>query len=481
MFNFEAYSFVLFLCIIISTILIWAKFFKSINAKPRHPPTPFGLPIIGHLHLLNSHPHQAFHKLSLRYGPIFRVFMGSVPCVVACSPEITKEFLNTNKEAFSNRPDSSTQAYITYGSKDFVFAPYGPYWKFMKKITMSRLLNGKTLDLLSSVRHDKINCFVKVIYGNAKIGTSLDLSGELMKLTNNVISRMVWNKRCTDKEGEADEFGRVIAELTEIGGSFNLSDYVWLLKTLDVQGLGRKAKDAQSRFDAVVERIVKEHDERRRHNENREVKDLIDILLDIQQYESMEIKLSRENIKAFIMNLIIAATDTSASTLEWALAELINNPHIRNKAAQEIHEIVGENRLVQESDIPNLPYLQAIVKETLRLYPTVPVIPRKSSQNCTVGGYHIPANTNTFINVWALNRDHKHWENPHEFRPERFEENMLDVRGQNFQLLTFGSGRKMCPGISLAQHIVHTTLGAMIQCFEWKAGKDGNLRVLIWK
>ncbi|GKD53578.1 cytochrome P450 93A3-like protein [Tanacetum coccineum] len=115
------------------------------------------------------------------------------------------------------------------------------------------------------------------------------------------------------------------------------------------------------------------------------------------------------------------------------------------KAAKEIHQVVGKDRLVQESDIPNLPYLQAIVKETFRLHPTVPMIPRKSSQDCTVAG------------------------------PERFEENILDVRGQHFHLMPFGSGRRMCPGISLAQHIVHTTLGAMIQCFEWKAGKDGNL------
>ncbi|GJS08323.1 cytochrome P450 93A3-like protein [Tanacetum coccineum] len=211
------------------------------------------------------------------------------------------EFLKTNEEAFLNRPVNSTQDYISYGSKNFVFAPYGPYWKFMKKIIVSQLLNGKTLDLLSSVRHDEVNHFIKLIYGHAKIGTSLNLNVELVKLTNNVISRMVWNKRCTDKEGEADEVGRMMAELAEIGGSFNLSDYVWLLKTLDVQGLVTKAKDARSRFDAVVERIMKEHDERRKHKENREVKDLLDILLDIQQDESMEIKLTRENIKGFIM------------------------------------------------------------------------------------------------------------------------------------------------------------------------------------
>ena len=176
-----------------------------------------------------------------------------------------------------------------------------------------------------------------------------------------------------------------------------------------------------------------------------------------------------------IQNLFTAGTDTSASTLEWALAQLINHPDIMKKAKEEIDQVVGGKRLVQESDIPNLPYLQAIVKETLRLHPAAPVIPRKSRQDCNVLGYDIPANTHIFINVMAINKDPNHWENPLEFKPERFENNMVDVRGQQFHFLTFGTGRRMCPGISLAHHIMHTTLGAMLQCFDWKAGKDGNL------
>nr|GEZ78424.1 cytochrome P450 93A3-like [Tanacetum cinerariifolium] len=430
--------FFFFICII-STILIWARFFKSSGAKSRHPPTPFGLLIIGHLHLLNPIPHQAFHKLSLRHGPIFRFFKGSVPCVVACSPEVAKEFLKTYKEAFSNRPISSTQHYITYRSKDFAFAPYGPYWKFIKKIAMSQLLNGKTLDLLSSVRHDEIKCFINSLSEKAKIGKSVDLSEEFVKLTNNVLSKMVMSKRCTDEDGEV---GQMIAD-----------------------GLGRKVKDTRLRYDLVIDRILEEHDDVRKDKKTGQVvKDLVDILLDIEQDDSSEIKMTRENIKAFILNLIVAGTDSTATTMEWAMTELINHPNIMKKAAQQIHQVVGENRLIQESDIPNLPYLQAIMKETFCLHPSFPMIPRESPRDCTVAGYHIPAKTNTFINMWAINIDPNHWENPREFRPERFEEDMLDVRGQHFHLLTFGSGRRMCPGISLAQHIVHTTLGAMIQC-----------------
>nr|XP_043638517.1 cytochrome P450 93A2-like [Erigeron canadensis] len=471
--NLEAY-FPFFLVCLISTILVWV-FLKPTRPKSHIPPTPFALPIIGHLHLLSPIPHQAFYKLSSRYGPIFRVFLGSKPCFVVCSPEIAKEILKTNENVFVDRATNSTADYIGYGSKGLVFSPYGPYWKFMKKLVMSKLLNGQTLDMLSSVRHQEINGFISSISKSAKVGEAMDLGNEMMKLTNNVISIMLMGERCTDMEEGADNVMKLVADLVQAAGNFNLSDYIWLFESLDLQGLGKKVKKLRARFDVMIERIITEHEEARKHGG--EMKDLLHILLDIQQDESMEIKLSRENIKAFILDIFAAATDTTASTIEWGLSELINHPNIMKKAREEIHQAVGENRLLQESDIPNLPYLQAIVKETLRLHPGAPVIARQSTEDSTVVGYHIPAKTHIFINVWALGRDPNHWENPHEFRPERFQEkeNELDVRGQHFHMLPFGSGRRMCPGISLAKFMVHTTLGTMIQCFDWKAGKDGNL------
>lgn len=179
----------------------------------------------------------------------------------------------------------------------------------------------------------------------------------------------------------------------------------------------------------------------------------------------------------FLQDLFSGGTDTSAIAMEWALAELINHPNIMEKAAQEIDNVTGKTRLVQESDISQLPYLQAIVKEILRLHSPAPMILRESSEDCTIEGYHIPAKTRLFVNVWAMNRDPKYWENPLEYRPERFmnETKILDVRGQNnFHYLPFGSGRRGCPGISLALQILHTSLAAIIQCFEWKVGGEGN-------
>lgn len=173
-----------------------------------------------------------------------------------------------------------------------------------------------------------------------------------------------------------------------------------------------------------------------------------------------------------------AGTETSACTIEWALAELINHPDMMERARQEIDSVVGKSRLVEESDIPNLPYVQSIVKETMRLHPTGPLIVRQSTEDCNVDGYHIPARTSVFVNVWAIGRDPKYWESPLEFKPERFlneeGQSMLDLKGQNFELLSFGAGRRSCPGASLALQIIYTTLAGMLQCFEWKVGEEGN-------
>ncbi|XP_076938754.1 cytochrome P450 93A2-like [Bidens hawaiensis] len=341
---------------------------------------------------------------------------------------------------------------------------------------ISELLNGKTLDLLSPVRHDEINQFIEYIAQKAKDGRFVELEAELMKLSRNSMLRMFMSKRTSEDDGLGD-ITKIITEAAEIVGRFNLSDHIWFCKNLDLQGFAKKSKDIHRRFDALMETLITDHEEARKQ-ETREAKDLLNILLHISEDESMEINLTRENIKAFILDILVAGTDTSAITIEWALAELKNHPNIMNKAVEEIDQVIGKNRLIQESDTPNLPFLQAIVKESLRLHPAVPLIPRLSTQDCTVGGYHIPANTTTLVNVWSLGRDPTHWENPLEFRPERFDGKQLDVRGQHFHLLSFGSGRRMCPGASLGLLMVHTTLGATIQCFEWKARNSGNLDIV---
>ncbi|PIA38390.1 hypothetical protein AQUCO_02800233v1 [Aquilegia coerulea] len=352
----------------------------------------------------------------------------------------------------------------------------------MKKLCMSELLGGRTIDKLLPVRREEIKLFLKMMSHKSDSAETVNVSAELTMLMNNILTRMMLSKRCSESENDAEEVKSLVNEVTELGGKFNLSDYIWFLRNIDLQGYKKRSEDVHIRYDAMIEKIIKEHEEvKSKQIEKGErddvVKDLLDILLDLAEDDELEFKLTRENIKAFILDLF-AGTDTSASTTEWALSELINHPDIFEKARAEIDYVVGKNRLVEESDIQNLPYLQAIVKETLRLHPTGPLVVRKSSEDCRVGEYDIPKNTRLFVNVWAIGRDPKHWENPLEFRPTRFTTgDKIDVRGQQFQFLPFGSGKRGCPGVTLALQVVQTTLASLIQCFEFRM-EDGKSATL---
>ncbi|XP_028800168.1 cytochrome P450 93A3-like [Neltuma alba] len=469
---------------LLSTILVRTIILKTKQKKKAHlPPTPFSLPIIGHLHLLSSLPHRDFYNLSLRYGPIIHLFLGSEPCVVVSTAETAKEFLKTHELSFSNRPSRTVAIkHLTYELQDFLFAPYGPYWKFMKKMCMSELLNGRMLDRFLLVREQEKKRFLNTLL--QKGGEKVDVGAELIELSNNIISRMAVSRTSSENEDDADVVRKLVVDAAELTGKFNISDFISFCRILDLQGFNKRLKEVRERFDKLMERIIEEHQEERTKRKEMGIRgdeagDILDVLLDIYEDENPEKKLTKENIKAFIFDIFVAGTDTTAITIEWALAELINHPHVMEKARQEIDSVIGNNRIVRESDIAKLPYLQAIVKEALRIHPAGPLLFRESSRSSVVCGYEIAEKTRLFINVWAIGRDPNHWKNPDEFRPERFMsedgngESQLDVRGQHFQYIPFGSGRRGCPGTSLALQVVQTNLAAMIQCFEWKV--DGKI------
>ncbi|GLU05336.1 hypothetical protein SLE2022_224390 [Rubroshorea leprosula] len=196
--------------------------------------------------------------------------------------------------------------------------------------------------------------------------------------------------------------------------------------------------------------------------------DFLDVLLD--QCEGDGLDFTPQNIKPLILDLFIAGSDTSAITTEWAMAELIGNPEIMQKAREELREVIGRERAVRESDIDQLPYLQAVVKETLRLHPAVPLLlPYKATNDVEVCGYTIPKGTPVLVNPWGMARDPNYWDEPLAFRPERFL-NFLNStdRGRDFEYPPFGAGRRICPGLPLAIRMIHPMLGSIIHSFKWR-------------
>ncbi|KAF3779603.1 Cytochrome P450 71A9, partial [Nymphaea thermarum] len=184
---------------------------------------------------------------------------------------------------------------------------------------------------------------------------------------------------------------------------------------------------------------------------------------------SEDVFLTVNNIKGMLMNIFIGGTDTASATLVWAMAELMRKPEAMKKLQDELRSTVKTKDMVEENDLHQLQYLKLVIKETLRHHPAVPLlVPRVSSQECNVGGYSIPAETRVIVNAWAIGRDPNSWKNPEEFIPERFVNSHLDYKGQNFEFIPFGSGRRMCPGHHFAMAVMELVLANLIYCFDWE-------------
>uniref|UniRef100_A0A0E0KLZ7 Uncharacterized protein n=1 Tax=Oryza punctata TaxID=4537 RepID=A0A0E0KLZ7_ORYPU len=447
--------------------------------RRRLPPSPASLPVIGHLHLLRPPVHRTFHELAARLGPLMHIRLGSTHCVVASSADVAAELIRSHEAKISERPLTAVARQFAYESAGFAFAPYSPHWRFMKRLCMSELLGPRTVEQLRPVRRAGLVSLLRHVVQAAAESEAVDLTRELIRMSNTSIIRMAASTVPGSVTEEAQELVKVVAELV---GAFNADDYITLCRGWDLQGLGRRAADVHRRFDALLEDMIRHKEEARRAKKKADVddddgvgKDLLDILLDKAEDGAAEVKLTRDNIKAFIMDVVTAGSDTSAAMVEWMLAELMNHPEALCKVREEIDGVVGRDRIAGEGDLPRLPYLQAAYKETLRLRPAAPIAHRQSTEEIQIRGFRVPAQTAVFINVWAIGRDPAYWDEPLEFRPERFLPGGggegLEPRGQHFQFMPFGSGRRGCPGMGLALQSVPAVVAALVQCFDWRCGK----------
>ncbi|XP_057416106.1 2-hydroxyisoflavanone synthase-like [Lotus japonicus] len=451
---------------------------KALRHLPNPPSPKPRLPFVGHLHLLDQPLlHNSLIKLGEKYGPLYTLYFGSMPTVVASTPELFKLFLQTHEAtSFSTRFQTSAIRRLTYDNS-VAMVPFAPYWKFIRKVIMNDLLNATTVNKLRPLRSQEIRKVLKAMAQSAESQKPLNVTEELLKWTNSTISRMML--------GEAEHVKDIVREVLKIFGEYSLTDFIWPLKKLRVGQYEKRIDEIFNKFDPVIEKVIKKRQEiiKRRKERNGELEEgeqsvvFLDTLLEYAADENMEIKITKEQIKGLVVDFFSAGTDSTAVATDWALAELINNPRVLKKAREEVDSVVGKDRLVDESDIQNLPYIRAIVKETFRMHPPLPVVKRKCVQECELNGYVIPEGALVLFNVWAVQRDPKYWKTPLEFRPERFlEEADIDLKGQHFELLPFGSGRRMCPGVNLATAGMATLLSSVIQCFELQVvGPKGQI------
>ncbi|KAJ4706762.1 Cytochrome P450 [Melia azedarach] len=473
------------LILLLCTLLLISRLnVLRIGSKKREAPEAGGAwPLIGHLHLLGGPepPHRVLGKMADKYGPIFTIKMGVHRTLVVCSWEIAKECLTTNDKVFASRPKTLAMEVLGYNFCMFGFSPYGSFWRQIRKIATLQLLSNYRLEKLKHVRESELKNSLKELYElwnkNNSISTSnkpvlVEMKRWFGEITLNMILKVVAGKRCNSGEEWIEELTRFF----ELSGKFVVSDALPFLRWFDIGGDEKSMKKTIKELDIVVQGWLEEHKRRRDSGEVIEEEDFMDVMLSILDHEEQFLGRDADTvIKATCLALVLAGTDTTTVTMTWVLSLLLNHRDVLKKAQNELDIQIGRERLVNESDLKNLVYLQAILKEAMRLYPAAPLsLVHESMEDCNLNGYHVPAGTRLFVNIWKLQRDSRIWPEPSKFQPERFltTHKDIDVRGQNFELIPFSSGRRMCPGMSFALQVTQITLASLLQSFNFSSVPD---------
>ncbi|GLJ12610.1 hypothetical protein SUGI_0194590 [Cryptomeria japonica] len=465
-------SLIVSVSIAVMLLLWWGRWALKKPRKLKLPPGPAGLPVIGNLHMLGSLPHRSLQKLSQEYGELMVLQLGSVPTVVASSPEAARQILKTHDLNFAGRPPMSFGHEVVYGSKGVAFSSYGAYWRQLRKIFTTRLLSLRRIESFRHVRESETFAMVDGLFQNCKsaaAATPVNVSRLVGLLTNNMNCRMAFGRKFSEEEIDDRGFKDMIQEVFYLGGAFNVGDFIPWLQWMDLQRLVRRQKEAHKTFDAFIEKVIREHE---LHGDRDEFHaDFVHELLALTRLDDDdEMKITRETVKAIIFDVLVGGSGTSTVALEWAMSEILLNPSIVKKIQEELDRVLGpQHKYVEESDLPQLEYLMAVVKESLRVHPPVPLlIPHECMDDCTIFGYDIPSKCRVIVNIWAINRDPTIWEKADVFKPERFVGNPIDVKGQNFEVLPFGSGRRGCPGQLLGFTVVELALANLLHCFDWR-------------
>ncbi|GLJ32038.1 hypothetical protein SUGI_0645220 [Cryptomeria japonica] len=392
-------------------------------------------------------PHHSLYALSLQYGPLMTVRLGMKTTVVASSPAMAKEIFKTHDHILAGRPVIESNKTLSHDKYSLVWADCGPYWSHLRRIYTFELFSRTRLEALQHLRRDQVFSTIRLIFEDK--GKVVNIGHTVFCTSLNLLGNMIFSTSVFDPHDPASAgFRDTICEIMKVSGKPNLVDFFPFLRFLDPQGVSRvMAMHVKALYDFSDKFIQKRQSFQRNNSE----KDFLDVLLD---YTTEDFTLA--GVRALIAELFLAGTETTTTAIEWAMAEFIRNPKKLNRARQELDEVVGSNRKVEESDLDRLPYLHAAVKEAFRLRPTgALLLPHKARSNCEIGGFVIPKDTQVMVNVWAIGRDPSIWNNPSEFMPERFlegENSKMDYRGHDFELIPFGAGRRICPALPLASH-----------------------------
>ncbi|KAG5611382.1 hypothetical protein H5410_022663 [Solanum commersonii] len=468
----------------LSFLFLLRKWKNSNSQSKKLPPGPWKLPLLGSmLHMAGGLPHHVLRDLAKKYGPLMHLQLGEVSAVVVTSSDMAKEVLKTHDIAFASRPKLLAPEIVCYNRSDIAFCPYGDYWRQMRKICVLELLSAKNVRSYGSIRRDEVDRLVNFIRSSSD--EPVNFTERLFFFTSSMTCRSAFGKVFK----EQDKFIQLIKEVIGLAGGFDVADIFPSLKFLHVlSGMKGKIMNAHDKVDAIVEDVINEHKKNiaiGKTNGALGGEDLIDVLIRLMNDGGLQFPITNDNIKAIIFDMFAAGTETSSSTLVWAMVQMMKNPSVLAKAQAEVREAFKDKETFDENDVEELKYLKLVIKETLRLHPPVPLlVPRECREETDINGYTIPVKTKVMVNVWALGRDPKYWDDAESFKPERFEQCSVDFVGNNFEYLPFGGGRRICPGISFGLANVYLPLARLLYHFDWKLPigmepKDLNLTELV--
>ncbi|CAN4114283.1 unnamed protein product [Withania somnifera] len=345
----------------------------------------------------------------------------------------------------------------------------GEYWRQIRKICIVEVLSAKNVQSFNSIRHDEVSRLIDSIQSSSSSGEPVNFTERFIWFTSSMTCRSTFGQVFK----EQDTFIKLIRELISLAEGLHVADIFPSYKFLHVlSGAKKKLLDGQHKIDSIVEDVINEHKKNLATHMSDDAlggEDLIDVLLRLRKDQSLQFPITNDNIKAIIVDMFTAGTETSSTIAVWAMVEMMRNPSILAKAQVEVREAFRDKITFDKTNVEDLKYLKLVIKETMRLHPPIPLLlPRECMEETIINGYTIPVKTKVMINAWALGRDPKYWDDAESFKPERFEHCSVDFVGSNFEFLPFGSGRRMCPGMLFGLANIYLPLAQLLYHFSWK-------------
>uniref|UniRef100_A0A453TAD6 Cytochrome P450 71D7 n=1 Tax=Aegilops tauschii subsp. strangulata TaxID=200361 RepID=A0A453TAD6_AEGTS len=407
----DAYFYLLALLPLLYLIRLYRASFGPHNHGLRLPPGPWQLPVIGSLHhLFGALPHRALRDLSQRHGPLMLLKFGENPVIIASSAEAAKEIMKVHDSIFCTRPLSSSVKVMNELGRGIAFAPYGDHWRQMRKICFLELLSTKRISSFQAIREEEATRLIRSVSSASQLEVVVNLGKMLAMYVTDTTVHAIMGGRFK----EQDTLLHYVDEAVRLVGGFSLPDL----------------------------------------------------------FPSSRLALA---LRKRTQDLFAGGSETATTTLQWAMAELMRNPSVMSRAQAEVRAAFMGQMKVSEEGLGELSYLQCIIKETLRLHTPGPLLmPRECQEHCKILGYDVPKGTTVLVNAWAISRDPECWDEPEAFMPERFMSSVRDYKGNNFEFIPFGAGRRICPGMLFGIANIELALASLLFYFDWSL-PDGIL------